>query len=83
MCVGRAVRGRQRNNEQVNQDEQLIRIDELNVVKEQLASMYKEIAEGRKESKATLGKIYDAVRVIILLGIGILFVLVVTLVTSA
>ena len=45
--------------------------------------MYKEIAERRKESKATLGKIYDTVRVIRLLGIGILFVLVVTLVTSA
>ncbi|KAJ8431962.1 hypothetical protein Cgig2_024273 [Carnegiea gigantea] len=57
---GRAARGTRRSNEQVKQDEQLIRNDELNVVKVQLASMYKEIAEGRTESKATLGKIYDA-----------------------
>ena len=79
----RAARGRQRSNEQVKQDEQLIRINELKVVKEQLASMYKEIAERRKELKATVGKIYDAVRVIILLGIGILFVLIVTLAANA
>ncbi|KAJ8424265.1 hypothetical protein Cgig2_033134 [Carnegiea gigantea] len=52
----------QRNNEKVKQDEQLIRIDELKDVKQQLASMNKEITEGRKASKATLGKIYNVVR---------------------
>ena len=66
---GRVAKGRQRSNGHEKQDEQLIRIDEFKGAKEQQASMYKEITEGRKESKPTSGKIYNALRMIILLGI--------------
>ena len=56
---------------------QLMRIDELKEVKQHPVSIYNEITEGSEESKATLGRIYGTVKVIILPGIVILYLLIV------
>jgi len=68
------VRARQRINDAGKQDDQVFNINDMKEIKVQLGSMYLGMIEGMKEWKATLGRIYDAVRIVLLLWMRIFFV---------